>query len=260
MTFETITLAHDGPIATLTLNMPAKLNAIAPKTDAEIVAALAALHGARVLVLKGAGKAFCAGADLTSFGGAPQGLGAAAEAVLRDHHNPMIAALMALPIPVIAAVRGAAAGIGCSIALTADFVIASQSAYFLQAFVNIGLVPDGGASWMLPRLVGLARAKEMMLLGERVSAQKALDWGMIYQCVADDALDAEVAALAARLAGGPTVALGTARGIINAALAQDLGSALNAEATGQRIAGDSADATEGAMAFLQKRAPQFQGC
>src|SRR3990167_7841475 len=163
------------------------------------------------------------------------------------------------PLPIVSAVKGPAAGIGCSIALAADFCIAGESGYFLQAFVNIGLVPDGGASWMLPRLVGKARATEMMLLGERISAQKAESWGLIHKCVSDDALMDEARALAARLAGGPTLALGQMRENLMRALQSDYAAALHQEAIGQWKAGDSGDAMAGAMGFLQKRKAEFKG-
>jgi 2-(1,2-epoxy-1,2-dihydrophenyl)acetyl-CoA isomerase len=160
---------------------------------------------------------------------------------------------------VVSAVRGPAAGIGCSLALAADLCVASDTAYFLQAFVNIGLVPDGGASWLLPRLIGRARAAEMMLLGERVLAAKALEWGMIHRLVADVDLDAAAFALAERLAAGPTVALGAIRRGLHAALESDLATALAREADDQRAMRGTADAVEGGTAFLQKRAPAFKG-
>jgi 2-(1,2-epoxy-1,2-dihydrophenyl)acetyl-CoA isomerase len=167
--------------------------------------------------------------------------------------------LSRLNVPIITAVNGPAAGIGCSLALCSDFTIAGSSAYFLQAFVNIGLVPDGGSSWMLPRLIGKARATQMMLLGEKIGAEQAADWGLIYKCVADDALATEAGALAARLAGGPTLAIGLMRQNIATALEMDYASALTREAEAQRIAGSSADAMEGGMAFLQKRKAEFKG-
>ena len=162
-------------------------------------------------------------------------------------------------VPAATAVRGPAAGIGCSLALAADFCVASETAYFLQAFVNIGLVPDGGASWMLPRLIGRARAAEMMLLGERVSAAKALEWGMIHKVVADDTLDADALALAERLAAGPTIALGLIRQELQYALSNDYAAAMRNEAENQRRARGTKDSTEGGMAFLQKRKPAFRG-
>jgi 2-(1,2-epoxy-1,2-dihydrophenyl)acetyl-CoA isomerase len=167
--------------------------------------------------------------------------------------------LARLNMPIITAVNGAAAGVGCSIGLAGDFVIAGRSGYFLQAFVNIGLVPDGGASWMLPRLVGKARATEMMMLGEKISGEKAAEWGLIYKCVEDEALQAEARALATRLANGPTVAYAVMRKNILTSLENSYAQALLAEAEGQRIAGSSADAAEGGAAFMAKRKPEFQG-
>ena len=174
-------------------------------------------------------------------------------------YNPTMLKLAKLDIPIITAVNGPAAGVGCSLALCSDFAIAGKSAYFLQAFVNIGLVPDGGASWMLPRLIGKARATQMMLLGEKIGGEQAADWGLIYKCVDDADLLAEAKALATRLANGPTVALGLMRQNIIAALDADYASALLREAETQKIAGSSEDAREGAMSFLQKRKAEFKG-
>jgi len=171
----------------------------------------------------------------------------------------MLLALANLDIPVVVAVNGPAACVGCSFALSGDFTIAGKSAYFLQAFVNIGLVPDGGSSWLLPRLIGLPRATQMMMLGEKIGAEQAADWGMIYKCVEDDALLAEARALAARLANGPTVSLGTMRKILRDGLSQSYADTLDAEAKGQFIAGNSSDAAEGIMAFLEKRKTAFKG-
>ena len=248
-----------GDVLVLTLDRPERLNAASLGLADELSTALDRLEGARAVLLTGSGRAFCAGADLAAPGRASGGRGAAAEASLREHYNPLIVRLMALDVPVVAAVNGAAAGIGCSLALAADLVLAGESAYFLQAFVNIGLVPDGGSSWMLPRLVGTQRAKAMMMLGERISAAQAQDWGLIHRAVADDALMDEAFALAERLASGPTLALGLIRRLANRAGDTSLTEALAAEAAAQRLAGDSADAMEGGAAFLQKRRPSFTG-
>jgi 2-(1,2-epoxy-1,2-dihydrophenyl)acetyl-CoA isomerase len=258
MTYDTITLDISDRIATITLNKPERLNACSLDMADELLAALDALGDARALVMTGAGRAFCSGADLAARGGG-QTPGQGSYAALTQHYNPLMVKLARLPIPTVTAVNGPAAGVGCSIALASDFAIAGTSAYFLQAFVNIGLVPDGGASWMLPRLVGKARATEMMMLGEKIPAEKAESWGLIYSCVGDDALQGEARALATRLANGPTVALGIMRQNIAAALEIDYTSALLREAEGQQIAGSSADAMEGAMAFLQKRKAEFKG-
>ena len=260
MTYETITLALADAVATITLNKPERLNACSLVMADEIFAALDQLGDARALIITGAGRAFCSGADLQARGGdASISGGQGSYAALNKHYNPLMLKLARLPIPIVTAVNGPAAGVGCSLALSSDFAIAGRSAYFLQAFVNIGLVPDGGASWMLPRLIGKARATEMMLLGEKIGAEKAESWGLIYRMVEDVALQAEALMLATRLANGPTVAIGIMRQNIAAALDSDYASALLREAEGQRIAGNSADAMEGGMSFLQKRKANFQG-
>ncbi len=256
--YQTILTERHGDVLVVTLNRPDRLNAASLDMAGEITAALADLNGARAVVITGAGRAFCSGADLQSRdrAGAP---GDASHAALTDHYNPLMLAIADLSVPVVTAVNGPAAGIGCSIALAGDFAVAARSAYFLQAFVNIGLVPDGGASWMLPRLIGKARATQMMLLGEKIDAPTAQGWGLIYRCVDDAALLATAMDLAHRLAAGPTLALGIMRANLKAALDSDYATALAREADGQRTAAGSADAVEGAMAFLQKRKPVFAG-
>ncbi len=260
MTYETIRLDIADNIATITLNRPERLNAMAPQMADEISEALDSLDGARVVLITGEDRAFCSGADLSARGSeAAASTGQGAYAALTKSYNPLMMKLAKLNVPLITAVNGPAAGIGCSMALASDFAIAGKSAYFLQAFVNIGLVPDGGASWMLTRLVGKARATEMMLLGEKIPAEKAAEWGLIYKAVEDADLMAEAKALAARLAAGPTMALGIMRQNIASALDADYATALLREAEGQRIAGDSKDAREGALSFLQKRKAEFKG-
>ncbi|WP_371432715.1 enoyl-CoA hydratase-related protein [Novosphingobium sp.] len=259
MAYETILLDIADGVATITLNRPERLNACSLPMAGEISDALDHLGDARVLVLKGAGRAFCSGADLQARGDRTTGAGEESYLALQGHYNPAVMKLARLNLPIISAVNGAAAGVGCSIALTADFVVAGKSGYFLQAFVNIGLVPDGGSSWILPRLIGKARATEMMMLGEKIGADKALDWGLIHKAVEDADLEAEVSALAARLAAGPTLAYATMRRNILTALESSLTETLLAEAEGQRVAGNSADATEGGLAFLEKRKPAFTG-
>jgi 2-(1,2-epoxy-1,2-dihydrophenyl)acetyl-CoA isomerase len=259
MAVDQLLTERRGDVLVLTLNRPDRLNAAPPSLFEAITAAVADLDGARAILIQGAGRAFCSGADVGMGALGSEDPGAATHAALTQSYNPAILAIAKAGVPVITAVRGPAAGIGCSLALAADFCIASESAYFLQAFVNIGLVPDGGASWLLPRLVGRARAAEMMLLGERLPAAKALDWGMIHKVVADDALDDTALALATRLAAGPTVALGAIRRGLAAALETDLATALAREADDQRAMRGTADAMEGGMAFLQKRTPAFRG-
>lgn len=260
MKFENIKLEIADQVATITLNQPARLNACSLDMADEINLALDKLEDARAVLITGEGRAFCAGADLQAKGDASAlSGGQGSYAALNLHYNPLMLKLAKLDIPTVTAVNGAAAGVGCSIALASDFAIAGKSGYFLQAFVNIGLVPDGGASWMLTRLIGKARATEMMMLGEKISGEKAADWGLIYKCVEDAVLMDEARALAKRLAGGPTVALGVMRRNLAAALESDYASALLTEAEGQRRAGDSKDAREGAISFLQKRKAEFKG-
>jgi 2-(1,2-epoxy-1,2-dihydrophenyl)acetyl-CoA isomerase len=247
----------DAGVATITLNRPDNLNALNAAMLGEIRAAVDGLpgSGARALLLAGEGRGFSSGADLAAGGGLPDDVGAALEA----HFNPLIEALFACPLPVVAAVNGPCAGAGCSLALAADLVIAGRSAYFLQAFINIGLIPDAGATWLLPRLAGRARAMEMMMLGERIPAEKAADWGLISRVVEDDDLAAEAAALATRLAEGPTVAHGLLRRLARNAEQLNLTDALIAERIAQREAGRTEDFRKAVFAFLQKQKPEFEG-
>ncbi len=258
MAYEMIRLDMADNVATITLDRPDRLNAAPPRMFDEIADALDHLGGARALLITGEGRAFCSGADIAGPDRATA-RGDGAYAALTGSYNPTMLKLSRLNVPIVSAVNGPAAGIGCSLALAADFVVMAESAYFLQAFVNIGLVPDGGASWMLARLVGKARATEMMLLGERIYGPKAVDWGLAYQCVKDATLMDEARALAARLAAGPTLALGLMRQGLAEALDGDYAAALQREAENQRKAGNSADAVEGGISFLQKRKPIFQG-
>jgi len=259
MNYETIQAENIGAVRRIVLNRPERLNACPPNMAVELSDALYELEGARAVLITGEGRAFCSGADLASTGKRSISGGPGSYKALTESYNPMIAKLSRLPVPLVCAVNGVAAGIGCSMALMGDFVIAAKSAYFLQAFVNIGLVPDGGSSWILPRLIGKPRAMQMMMLGERITAEKAEDWGMIYKVVDDATLADEAMALAERLATGPTVALGVMRQNVARGLESDLLSALLVEAEGQWKAGDSADAAEGIAAFLQKRKADFKG-
>lgn len=259
MTYETIKLEIANQIATITLNRPERLNACSLDMADDISDALDRLGDARVLVIKGEGRAFCSGADLAARGDRPVTGGQGSYIALTQKYNPMIMKLARLEMPIITAVQGAAAGVGCSIALVGDFVLAGKSGYFLQAFVNIGLVPDGGSTWILPRLIGKARATRMMMLGEKIMGEQAEDWGLIYKCAEDDALAGEVQALAAKLAAGPTLSYATMRKNILTSLEHGLADTLLAEAEGQRVAGSSADAAEGGRSFLEKRKPNFQG-
>jgi 2-(1,2-epoxy-1,2-dihydrophenyl)acetyl-CoA isomerase len=244
-------------VATLTIARPETLNALSAKTVAELHEAVdeAVREGARCLLLTGEGRGFSSGADLASGGGLPEDAGEA----LENGFNPLVESLFALSIPFVAAVNGPCAGAGCSLALAADIVIAARSAYFLQAFVNIGLVPDAGATWLLPRLAGRARAMEMMMLGERISSEQAHRWGMIARVVDDEELAEEAVALATRLAQGPTIALGLIRRLARDAQNLSLTEALAAERIAQREAGRTQDFANAVAAFLQKRQPRFEG-
>ena len=259
--FEMIRLDLRASVAVLTLNRPQRLNAAPPQMFTEIHNALRALPdlGARALLITGEGRAFCSGADVQNMGAATGTRGANTHKVLTEVYSPVMLALSQLSIPVLAAVNGVAAGIGASLALAADFTLAARSAYFLEAFVNIGLVPDGGATWMLARQVGKARATEMIMLGERIPAERAEQWGLIYRAVDDADLMAQALALAERLANGPTVALGMMRRGLALALSQSYEDALATEAVHQGRAADSADAAEGGQAFLARRKPVFKG-
>jgi|TARA_B100000678_G_scaffold165828_1_gene138507 2-(1,2-epoxy-1,2-dihydrophenyl)acetyl-CoA isomerase len=260
VSYETIVVEKDGPLTTITLNRPDRLNAMPPQMADEIGAAFYDLGDSRAVLITGAGKGFCSGADLAARGegSALQNKGGSHRA-LQNHYNPAINQVLRADVPVICAVNGPAAGVGCSLALAGDFVLAGKSAYFLQAFVNIGLVPDGGSTWLLARSIGRARATRMMMLGEKIGASQAEDWGLIYKAVDDEALIGEARALAEKLANGPTLAYATMKKNIATAMDGTITEVLLAEAEGQRLAGASKDAMEGGMAFLQKRKPDFKG-
>ena len=258
--YETILTERMGGVLKITLNRPERLNAASIEMAEDLTAAFYDLGDARAVLITGAGKGFCSGADLAARGGGDERRAkGGSHMALQNHYNPLLSQILRCPVPVVTAVNGPAAGVGCSIALAGDFVLAGSSAYFLQAFVNIGLVPDGGSTWLLARAIGRARATRMMMLGEKIGAQQAEDWGLIYKAVDDAALMEEATALATRLSEGPTLAYRTMKANIATALDGTLPQVLLAEAEGQRAAGASADAMEGGMAFLQKRKAQFTG-
>src|SRR5678815_4251941 len=203
MAYETIDFKADGPIARITLNRPDRLNSFTVKMHEELRDALANLGDARILILTGAGRGFCAGQDLNDRAVSP-GQAVDLGETVEQCWNPLIRTLVSLPMPVIARVNGVAAGAGANIALACDIVIAAKSAKFIQSFAAIGLIPDSGGTWILPRLVGQARALGLALTGEPLPAEKAAEWGLIWKAVDDDQLDAEVDVLAARFAAGPT--------------------------------------------------------
>jgi 2-(1,2-epoxy-1,2-dihydrophenyl)acetyl-CoA isomerase len=265
MAYTTITLdAFDG-VAVLKFNRPQVLNGLTVELLVEFDHALDTImapdSGLRCVLLTGEGRGFSSGADLAS-GVASKASGSGkidAGRVLETHFNPLLERLMKMPIPLVTAVNGPAAGAGCSFAIAGDIVIAAQSAYFLQAFVNIGLVPDVGSTWMLPRLIGKARAQAMMMLGEKVPAQTALDWGMIYKVVADADLMPTAMAIAKKLADGPTTAIGLIRRQVRASYENTLTQQLRLEREDQLTAGQTSDFIEGVSAFLQKRPAAFSG-
>ncbi len=260
MSFETIAFDLAGGVARLTLNRPDRLNAFTVQMHREVAAALSRVEteGARVLLLTGAGRGFCAGQDLADPAVAP-GAGADLGEALEDRYNPLIRRLVALPMPVVAAVNGVAAGAGANIALACDVVLAARSAKFIQSFANIGLIPDSGGTWILPRLVGQARAMGLAMTGAPVPAEQAEAWGLIWRCVDDDKLMDEAEALVVKFAAAPTAGLAETKRLIRAGWALGFDAALDAERDAQRILGQTADYAEGVEAFTAKRAPRFIG-
>jgi 2-(1,2-epoxy-1,2-dihydrophenyl)acetyl-CoA isomerase len=245
----------------LTLNRPQRLNAFNEAMHLALAAAIAEAEqdqSCRALLLTGAGRAFCAGQDLNDRLAKP-GEQIVLGGTLEQHYNPLIRKLRALPFPVVAAVNGTAAGAGCNIALACDIVLAARSANFVQAFARIGLIPDSGGTWLLPRLVGQARARGLALLAEPLSAENAEAWGLIWRAVDDDALMAEAEKLCAHFASAPTVGLGLIKRALDASEHNDLSTQLDLERDLQREAGLSPDYQEGLRAFFEKRKPVFTG-
>jgi len=249
---------HDGWVK-ITLNRPDRLNSLNVDLHLALRAALDAARQSRAVLITGAGRGFCAGQDLgernPDSGDWPPDLGA----MLRDYFNPLIRQVSALPVPVVCAVNGVAAGAGASLALACDIVLAARSAKFIQAFSKIGLAPDAGASWLLPARIGQARAMALALTGAPVSAEQAADWGMIWQCHDDAALMPAAEALVSQLAAGPTAAYAATKALVQDAATNSLSDQLDAEAAAQQALGRSADYAEGVRAFLAKRPARFGG-
>ena len=262
MTYQHILFSVAEGIARLTLNRPQRLNSFIVEMHEEVADALARVaadRSVRVLVLSGAGRAFCAGQDLADRsvapGAAPPDLGE----LIERWYAPLVLALRRLPIPVVCAVNGVAAGAGANIALACDIVIAARSASFLEAFCKLGLVPDTGGTYFLPRLVGHARAMGLALLGDKIGAEQAMDWGLIWKCVDDERLAAETDALALQLASAPTLGLARTKQALQASGLNTLEQQLDLERDAMRELGRSADYREGVAAFTEKRAPRFIG-
>ncbi|WP_423224906.1 enoyl-CoA hydratase-related protein [Candidatus Amarolinea aalborgensis] len=257
---ETIHYQVTGAVATIVLNRPEKLNAFNEQMTRETMAAFAQADqddGVRVIVLTGAGRGFSAGQDLEDLQRRPADLSIGDH--LRRGYNALVLSMRTIEKPVITAINGVAAGAGMSIALAGDFRLASDKASFIQAFIKIGLIPDSGSTWLLPRLIGPTRALELMSTGDRLSAHDALAWGLINRVIPAEEFEATVAAWAQRLAEAPTRALGLTKRAFNQALTSTLAEALEVEAVLQDVAGATADSREGVQAFLEKRAPVFTG-
>ncbi len=264
MEFERIKLDIEGPVGIVTLNHPEVMNAVSAEMLGGLMKTLDHIedpkNGVRCMLMTGAGRGFCAGANLQpSGGGGGPGGSRDAGSVLETLYHPFLRRLRELPMPFVTAVNGAAAGVGMSFALMGDLVLCARSAYFLQAFRRIGLVPDGGSTWILPRLIGKARAMELSMLGERLPADKALEWGLINRVFEDAELIGKAKEFALELANGPTVALSLIRRLYWESPDNTYEEQLNLERQMQRKAGNSADSREGVRAFLEKRPAKFKG-
>jgi 2-(1,2-epoxy-1,2-dihydrophenyl)acetyl-CoA isomerase len=262
MSYEHILFEVSGGIARLTLNRPDRLNSFNTVMHAEVRDALARLgedKGARVLVITGAGRGFCAGQDLGDRAVTPGGAAVDLGESIEKNYAPLVRTLRSLQMPVVAAVNGVAAGAGANIALACDLVIAARSASFVQSFSKLGLVPDSGGTWFLPRLLGTARAMGLALLGEKLPAEQAAEWGLIWRCVDDAELPAVVNELATQLATAPTRGLARTKQALYEGWGRTLEQQLDVERDYQRELGNTADYAEGVAAFSQKRAARFTG-
>ena len=261
MSYNTIELRCEAGVATLTFNRPDRLNSFNSEMHEEVRAALKSIQAdpaIRCLLLTGNGRGFCAGQDLSDRAVSGEGGPNLGESIEKNY-NPLVRTLMTMEIPVVCAVNGVAAGAGANIALACDIVLAARSASFIQAFCRLGLIPDAGGTWLLPRLVGRARAMGLSMLGDKLSAEQAEQWGMIWQCVDDDKLMEEANKLAHHFAVQPTKGLGLVKRAINVSSSNDLNTQLDLERDLQDMAGNSADYQEGVQAFMNKRAPNFTG-
>ncbi|CAM4109426.1 2-(1,2-epoxy-1,2-dihydrophenyl)acetyl-CoA isomerase PaaG [Bordetella tumulicola] len=261
MTYQSILFDLSGGIARLTLNRPDKLNSFTAAMHGEVADALTRVEndGARVLILTGMGRGFCAGQDLSERQMAADGIPPDLGETVEKFYAPLVRRLNALPMPVVVGVNGIAAGAGANLAFAGDIVIAKASASFIQSFCRLGLIPDTGGTYVLPRLVGRARAMGLAMLGDKISAQQAQDWGLIWQCVPDADFDAALDKLATHFASAPTRGLAGTKQALQVSLQNDLETQLNLERDLMRELGRSADYAEGVAAFMGKREPQFKG-
>ena len=260
MPYDTILLEETGPIARITFNRPDQLNSFTSAMHQEVRDALRRVErSARAVVITGSGRGFCAGQDLSERSMGGDGHAVDLGVTVETAWNPLIRRIVEMPQPVIARVNGVAAGAGVSIALACDLVVAGRSAKFIQSFAALGLIPDSGGSWVLPRLVGQARALGMALTGDPLPAETAAEWGLIWKCVDDEALDGEVDSLAEKLASLPPLGLAATKKLIRSTWARSLDQELNEQRNEMRRLGYSADYREGVAAFLEKRTPTFVG-
>jgi 2-(1,2-epoxy-1,2-dihydrophenyl)acetyl-CoA isomerase len=262
MNFENIIFKVQNGIAVLTLNRPEKLNSFTQDMHFEVREALDSIKAdpsVRVLVLTGAGRAFCAGQDLSDRAVEPGGEGVDLGESVEQFYAPLILTLRQLPLPVICAVNGVAAGAGANIALACDIVLAARSASFVEAFCRLGLIPDSGGTWHLPRLIGLARATGLTMLGEKLTAERAEQWGLIWKCLPDEALMVEAMSMAGHFATAPTKGLAYTKKALQFSFANSLPAQLRLEAEMMRELGYSHDYREGVAAFMAKRPPKFKG-
>jgi 2-(1,2-epoxy-1,2-dihydrophenyl)acetyl-CoA isomerase len=262
MSYESIQFQIQDGIAVLTLNRPERLNSFTQAMHREVRDALDQLQAdksARVLVLTGAGRGFCAGQDLNDRAVEPGGAGVDLGVSVEKFYAPLVMTLRTLPMPVICAVNGVAAGAGANLALACDIVLAAKSASFIEAFCKLGLIPDTGGTWVLPRLLGPARAMGLALLGDKLPAEKAEEWGLIWRCVPDEALMTETMAMAEHFAGAPTRGLALTKKAMLASWTNTLEQQLQLEARMMRELGHTHDYREGVAAFIEKRQPRFMG-